>query len=273
MLVDGKPVAGPSRKVGYMLQQDYLFEWRNDPGECRARRRDPGRRHGQGARARRRNCSPATGSANSSSTCRANCPAACASASRSPARSVPTRHRAARRAVLGARLADPFALADEVTEILRREGKTAILVTHDIGEAISMAERVVVLSRRPGRMKSDHPIRFAAADGARLAPFAARNTPEFNGYFNHAVAGARNPCRRLSRSRAASYQQWLARERRGRLAVRVRATCAARDLPRALGNLAAGAAHQSAVSPAIRRRCGRPSSTCIKPHAPHRPVS
>ena len=28
MLIDGKPVTGPSRKVGYMLQQDYLFEWR-----------------------------------------------------------------------------------------------------------------------------------------------------------------------------------------------------------------------------------------------------
>src|SRR6202171_1886026 len=28
VLIDGKPVAGPSRKVGYMLQQDYLFEWR-----------------------------------------------------------------------------------------------------------------------------------------------------------------------------------------------------------------------------------------------------
>src|ERR1700724_4498779 len=28
VVVEGKPVAGPSRKVGYMLQQDYLFEWR-----------------------------------------------------------------------------------------------------------------------------------------------------------------------------------------------------------------------------------------------------
>src|SRR5262249_56153351 len=28
VLVDGKPVTGPNRKVGYMLQQDYLFEWR-----------------------------------------------------------------------------------------------------------------------------------------------------------------------------------------------------------------------------------------------------
>jgi NitT/TauT family transport system ATP-binding protein len=76
-----------------------------------------------------------------------------------------------------------IALADEIAEILRREGKTAILVTHDIGEAVSMAERVVVLSRRPGRVKSDHPIRFAGANG-RPAPFAARNAPEFNGYFN-----------------------------------------------------------------------------------------
>src|SRR6202030_3108426 len=28
VLIKGKPVTGPSRKVGYMLQQDYLFEWR-----------------------------------------------------------------------------------------------------------------------------------------------------------------------------------------------------------------------------------------------------
>jgi NitT/TauT family transport system ATP-binding protein len=77
-----------------------------------------------------------------------------------------------------------LALADEVTEILRREGKTAILVTHDIGEAISMSERVIVLSRRPGQVKSDHAIRFATAGGARPTPFAARNAPEFNRYFN-----------------------------------------------------------------------------------------
>ena len=77
-----------------------------------------------------------------------------------------------------------LALADEVTTILRREGKTAILVTHDIGEAISMAERVIVLSRRPGRVKSDHPIRFNTPDGLRPSPLAARSALEFNGYFN-----------------------------------------------------------------------------------------
>jgi NitT/TauT family transport system ATP-binding protein len=78
-----------------------------------------------------------------------------------------------------------LALADEVTEILRREGKTTILVTHDIAEAISMSERVIVLSRRPGQIKSDHPIRFASScGGSRPTPFEARNAPEFNGYFN-----------------------------------------------------------------------------------------
>src|SRR5204863_663420 len=60
-----------------------------------------------------------------------------------------------------------IALADEVAEILRRERKTAILVTHDIGEAVSMAERVIVLSRRPGRVKSDHAIRFNTTGGKR----------------------------------------------------------------------------------------------------------
>ena len=72
----------------------------------------------------------------------------------------------------------------QYSDWLRRERKTAILVTHDIGEAISMAERVIVLSRRPGRVKSNHAIRFASAGDARPAPLAARNAPEFNVYFN-----------------------------------------------------------------------------------------
>jgi NitT/TauT family transport system ATP-binding protein len=65
--------------------------------------------------------------------------------------------------------------------ILRSEGKTVILVTHDIGEAVSMADRVVVMSRRPGRIKSQFDIRFASA--ARPTPLQARALPEFNDYF------------------------------------------------------------------------------------------
>jgi NitT/TauT family transport system ATP-binding protein len=76
-----------------------------------------------------------------------------------------------------------LALADEVTMILRREGKTAILVTHDIGEAISMADRVVVMSRRPGRIKSEHRISFPSVGPTRPTPLAARKCAEFAGYF------------------------------------------------------------------------------------------
>jgi NitT/TauT family transport system ATP-binding protein len=47
-----------------------------------------------------------------------------------------------------------------------------------------MSDRVIVLSRRPGRVKSEHRIEFASSNGSRPAPFAARNAPEFNQYFN-----------------------------------------------------------------------------------------
>ena len=91
-----------------------------------------------------------------------------------------------------------IALADEVAEILRREGKTAILVTHDIGEAVSMAERVVVLSRRPGRVKSDHadPLR----QRRRPAPCAVRRAQRarVQRLLQRALEGARSPCRRLN---------------------------------------------------------------------------
>jgi len=46
-------------------------------------------------------------------------------------------------------------LEEEVAFILRQEGKTAILVTHDISEAVAMSDRVVVLSKRPGCIKAD----------------------------------------------------------------------------------------------------------------------
>jgi NitT/TauT family transport system ATP-binding protein len=80
-----------------------------------------------------------------------------------------------------------IALADEVSEILRRERKTAILVTHDIAEAVSMADRIIVMSRGPGRLKSEHAIDFAhdgLARASRPTPFEARSAPEFTGYFN-----------------------------------------------------------------------------------------
>jgi len=47
-----------------------------------------------------------------------------------------------------------------------------------------MADRVIVMSRRPGRVKAEHSIRLTPIGATRPAPFAARSAPEFGGYFN-----------------------------------------------------------------------------------------
>ena len=64
VLVDGAPVTGPSRKVGYMLQQDYLFEWRTILDNAVLGAEIQGADM-IAARERATRCSPATGSASS----------------------------------------------------------------------------------------------------------------------------------------------------------------------------------------------------------------
>ena len=61
------------------------------------------------------------------------------------------------------------------------QGKTAILVTHDISEAISLSDRVVVLSKRPASLKKIFPIQFSTKNHT---PMQAREAPEFKDYFN-----------------------------------------------------------------------------------------
>ena len=72
-------------------------------------------------------------------------------------------------------------VADEVKQIIVREGKTAILVTHDISEAISMANRVVVLTKRPGTVKNIHSIVLSCEVNT---PIKCREANEFKDYFN-----------------------------------------------------------------------------------------
>lgn len=72
-------------------------------------------------------------------------------------------------------------VADEVKQIIKEEHKTTILVTHDIAEAISMADRVVVLTKRPGRIKNIHRIELSCV--ART-PIKCREAPEFKDFFN-----------------------------------------------------------------------------------------
>ena len=74
-----------------------------------------------------------------------------------------------------------LSVCDDVAAILRKEQKTAILVTHDLSEAVSMADRILVLSRRPATICANLKIQFEKPD---LTPFARRNEPEFRTYFN-----------------------------------------------------------------------------------------
>jgi NitT/TauT family transport system ATP-binding protein len=71
--------------------------------------------------------------------------------------------------------------ADDIWGIIRKEKKTAILITHDISEAISMSDRVLVLSARPGTIKRAFDIRLTIDN---RTPLLSRSAPEFKDYFN-----------------------------------------------------------------------------------------
>ncbi len=179
----GQPIRRPSPRIGYMLQQDYLFEWRNILDNAllgaqiqkldRARAHDRAvfllEKYGLGAFLTHYPRELSGG----------------------------MRQRVALARTLVTEpdvvlLDEPFsaldsqtrlALADEVVGILREEKKSVILVTHDLGEAITMTNRAIVLSKRPGHIKAEHTFTFAGYAGNHPAPFTVRTLPEYNDYF------------------------------------------------------------------------------------------
>lgn len=72
-------------------------------------------------------------------------------------------------------------VTNNIYSILRKENITAIIVTHDISEAISMSDRVLVLSKRPGTIKNIHTIDFEMKN---RNPINCREKPKFSTYFN-----------------------------------------------------------------------------------------
>jgi NitT/TauT family transport system ATP-binding protein len=69
-------------------------------------------------------------------------------------------------------------ISEEVHGIIRKENKTALLVTHDIAEAISMSDRVIVFTPRPAKVKHEYKIDLPDS------PLARRNKVQFQEYFN-----------------------------------------------------------------------------------------
>ncbi|MDY3281775.1 ABC transporter ATP-binding protein [Dysosmobacter sp.] len=178
--VDGEAVTAPSPKVGFMPQRDQLFEWRSiwsnvTLGLQVTRRNDPARQ------ARVRQLLERYGLADF--------------AGKRPSQlSGGMRQRCALIRTLAADpcillLDEPFSALDyqtrlsvsaDIHHIIRQEHKTALLVTHDISEAIALSDRVAVLSKRPAVVRSVHqlgPLRT-------LSPMERRGAPEFQEFFN-----------------------------------------------------------------------------------------
>ena len=74
-----------------------------------------------------------------------------------------------------------LSVCDDIAGIIRKEKKTALLVTHDLAEAISMADRVLILSKRPATVIKIVPIDLDMKD---RTPLSSRNAPAFKSYFN-----------------------------------------------------------------------------------------
>ena len=73
-----------------------------------------------------------------------------------------------------------LAVSDDVYGIIKDTGKTVIMITHDIAEAISMADRVVVLTNRPAKVKQIYDIKMEN----KSTPINNRKCPEFSKYYD-----------------------------------------------------------------------------------------
>lgn len=73
-----------------------------------------------------------------------------------------------------------LAVSDDVYRIIKQEKKSAIMVTHDLAEAISMADKVIVLSQRPSTIKNIFDIQLSN----RSTPIENRKAKEFAYYYD-----------------------------------------------------------------------------------------
>ena len=74
-----------------------------------------------------------------------------------------------------------LSVCNDIGKILRDAHKTAILVTHDLSEAVSLADRVLILSPRPASIAKEVAVSFELEEDT---PMCRRNAPEFKHYFN-----------------------------------------------------------------------------------------
>lgn len=177
--VDGAPVRSKSGDVGYMLQRDNLFEWRSIEnnvllGLSVQKKLTPENRryaiemldkYGLGE-------------------FRSAYPTELSGGMRQRAALIRTLAFKPKLLLLD----EPFSavdfqtrmtVCDDVYSIIKSERKTALLVTHDISEAVSMADRIVVLTKRPATVKTIFKVDIDAA-----TPLKKRESPRFSEWFD-----------------------------------------------------------------------------------------
>ena len=180
VLVDGEPVRAPTGKAGLMPQRDQLFDWRTIWGNVTLglevrHENTPARRGGvhdlleqyqlagfarklpnQLSGGMRQRCALIRTLATSPDVLLLDEPLS--------ALDYQTR----------------LAVSGDISQIIRREHKTALLVTHDISEAISLSDRIIVLSHRPATVKAIHDLGALRT----VPPLERRSRPEFQTLFN-----------------------------------------------------------------------------------------
>ncbi|MBS6644272.1 MAG: ABC transporter ATP-binding protein [Clostridiaceae bacterium] len=181
ILIDGVPIEESHAKIGYMLQKDHLFEWRTIYANT-ALGLEIQKKLNPESKEKLHHMLKTYGLGGFES-------------SKPSELSGGMRQRAALIRTLALEpdlllLDEPFSaldyqtrlsVCDDISTIIKSAGKTAILITHDLSEAISVADRVVILSPRPGKVKSIIPVSFPD-DCTR--PLERRNSPDFSLYFN-----------------------------------------------------------------------------------------
>ncbi|MEF3302950.1 ABC transporter ATP-binding protein [Paenibacillus sp. GYB003] len=178
--IGGRRVTGPSRQVGYMLQHDYLFPWRTIENNCLIGLE----LHGKVTDAQRTDALRLLKEMGLGDVA-AKYPHQLSGGMRQRVALVRTLIASPELLLLD----EPFSALDYqtkltleqlVSETLRKRRKPAILVTHDISEAIAMSDRVIVMDRGPGRVRRD----IRVPDEIRAAsPMKARELPGFHALF------------------------------------------------------------------------------------------
>ncbi len=181
VLINGRKVEGTSKDIGYMFQRDHLFEWRTILENVMIGLEIQNKLNGK-TRAFAQGLLDTYGLGEF----KHHYPRQLSGGMRQRAALIRTL--AVQPEIL--LMDEPFsaldyqtrlAIADEIGIILKKEGKTALMVTHDIAEAISMADRVVVMTKRPGMIKNIHRIELSCEE---RSPLKSREAPEFRIYFN-----------------------------------------------------------------------------------------